>query len=125
MSEVVLKDSVPRSGEFNDGKMWFHRKGSIVTIGITSSAVEEIGEFDGIDFPEEGDDFDKGDVFLTIDGNLGKLEAITPAAGVVTEINEAAAEEATVVSEDPLEEGWLIKIEIQDTSDLQEFALPS
>jgi glycine cleavage system H protein len=122
MSEVVLKDSVPKNGEYLDGKLWFHRKGSIVTIGLTSSAVEELGELDGIEFPEEGDDFDKGDVFLTLDGNLGKLEAITPAAGVVTEINEAAAEEPTVVSEDPLEEGWLIKIEIQDTSDLQEYA---
>ena len=58
---------------------------------------------------------------LTVDGTNGKLEVVSPATGIVSEVNEAAKEEPDMVSEDPLEEGWLIKLEIEDTSDLKEF----
>jgi glycine cleavage system H protein len=116
-----MSEAAPKNGEFLEGKLWFHRKGSTVTLGMTDSAIEEVGNLEGIDFPDEGDDFDKGDVVLTVSGTRGNLEVVTPAAGVVQEINEAAKAEPDVVSEDPLEEGWLIKLEIQDTSDLKEY----
>lgn len=116
-----MADIAPKEGEFLDGKLWFQRKGSTITIGLTSVAVEEVGSVESIDFPGEGDDFDKGDVVVTVDGAQGKLEVITPAAGVVNEINAAAQEEPDMISEDPLEEGWLIKLEIQDSSDLKEY----
>ena len=51
------------------------------------------------------------------------MELITPATGIIHELNEAARDEPDMVTEDPLEEGWLIKLEIEDTSDLKEFTL--
>ena len=116
-----MAEVAPKNGEFHEGKLWFQRKGSTVLVGLTSSAIEEIGEIESIEFPDEGDDFEKGEVLVTVEGTNGKLEVSTPAAGIVQEINEAAKEEPEMVSEDPLEEGWLVKIEIEDTSDLREF----
>lgn len=117
-----MADIAPKNGEFLDGKLWFHRKGSVITLGLTNAAVEEVGEVESLEFPSEGDDFDKGEVVVTVDGTHGKIEVTTPAAGIVQEINESAQEEPDMVSDDPLEEGWLIKLEIQDTTDLKEFA---
>ena len=117
----MAADIAPKNGEFFDGKLWFHRKGSTVTLGMTSLAVEEVGEVQSIEFPDEGADFGKGDVVVTIDGSNGKLEVVAPATGIVQEVNEAAKEEPDMVSDDPLEEGWLVKLEIEDTSDLKEF----
>lgn len=116
-----MADVAPKSGEFLEGKLWFQRKGSSLTLGLTSLAIEEIGQVEGVEFPDEGDDFEKGDVVLTVDGSNGKIEVTTPASGIVQEVNEAAKGEPDMVSEDPLEEGWLIKLEIQDSSDLKEF----
>lgn len=116
-----MADIAPKEGEFGEGKLWFHRKGSTVTVGLTSLAIEEIGSVDSIEFPGEGDDFVKGDVIATVDGDSGKVEIVTPATGIVQEINDAAKESPEMVSEDPLEEGWLVKLEIEDTSDLKEF----
>lgn len=116
-----MTESAPKNGEFLDGKLWFQRKGSLLTVGLTNVAVEEVGSVQSIEFPDEGDDFDKGDIVVTVDGSNGKLEVVTPAAGIVMEINEAAQSEPDMVSEDPLEEGWLIKIEIQDSTDLKEY----
>lgn len=117
MSEIA-----PKNGEFQEGKLWFNRKGSTITVGLTNAAVEEVGSVEAIEFPDEGDDFDKGEVVVIVDGSNGKIEVATPAAGIVQEINESAQLEPDRVSEDPLEEGWLIKLEIQDTSDLKEYA---
>jgi glycine cleavage system H protein len=116
-----MAEVAPKVGEYFEGKLWFHRKGSILTIGLTNVAVEEVGSVEVVEFPDEGDDFDKGDVVVTVDGSNGKLEVTTPAAGLIHAVNEAAKDEPDMVSEDPLEEGWLIKLEIQDTSDLKEF----
>lgn len=117
-----MAEVAPKNGEFLEGRLWFHRKGSTVTVGLTSMAIEEIGTVQGIDFPDEGNDFEKGEVLVTVEGSNGNLEVTTPATGIVQEINEAAKDEPDMVSEDPLEEGWLIKIEIEDTSELKEFA---
>ena len=117
-----MAESAPKSGEFGEGKLWFTRKGALVTVGMTSMASEEVGSVQSLEFPEAGDDFQKGDVVVTIDGSNGKLEVTAPASGIVQEINEAAQEEPDMVSEDPLEEGWLVKIEIEDNAELKEFA---
>lgn len=113
----------PKYGEYNEGQFWFQRKLTTLTIGLTSVGVEALGgQVESIEFPDEGADFDKGEVVVTVEGSRGTLEVTTPAAGLIEEINEQAREESSVVAEDPLEEGWLVKLEIQDKSDLQEFA---
>ncbi len=108
----------PKSGEYQGGKCWFERKGEILTLGLTSRAVEELGEIEEIDFPDDGGDYDKGEALLRIEGSRGSLDLMTPAAGIVQEINTKAQEEPDTVSEDPLEEGWLVRLEIQDPTDL-------
>jgi glycine cleavage system H protein len=118
-----MSEAAPKNGEYLEGKLWFQRKGTMVTLGVTSGAIEDVGSVQSIEFPEEGLDFEKGEVIVTLDGSNGSIEVTAPASGIVQEINEAAKEEPDMVSDDPLEEGWLVKIEIQDTSDLKEFGV--
>lgn len=115
-----MAEAAPKEGEFLDGKLWFSRKLSVVTVGLTSAAIEEIGAVESVELPEDGDDFSKGDVVATIDGSNGTLEVIAPASGFVSEINEITTKNPEVVSEDPLEEGWLFKLQIEDASDLKD-----
>lgn len=119
MSDMSSK--VPKSGEFLEGKLWFQRKGNFLTLGVTSHAIDALGSVESIELPDEGDDFDKGDAVVTVEGTHGRLEVVTPAAGLIEQVNSSAADEPDVVSEDPLEEGWLVKLEIQDPTDLAEF----
>jgi len=116
-----MAESAPKNGEYQDGKLWFSRKAGVVTIGLTNAAIEEIGQVQGIDFPEDGDDFEKGDVVVTLEGANSGFEVTTPVTGVVTEVNSAVREDPDRITEDPTEEGWLVKIEAQDLTDLKEF----
>ncbi|MCM0606436.1 MAG: glycine cleavage system protein H [Xanthomonadaceae bacterium] len=114
--------SAPRSGEYMDGQAWFTRKQTVLTIGVTNAGLEDIGEVESITLPEEGDDLTKSEVAVTIEGTSGTLELITPAAGLVHAANVRLAGSPETLSEDPLEEGWLVKIEIEDPTDLKEYA---
>ncbi len=116
-----MAEVAPKNGEFFEGKFWFERKGSLLTLGLTQLALEDVGVIRRVEFPADGDDFEKGEIVVTVEGSAGKLDLITPAAGIVQEINEAAQQEPEIVTEDPCEEGWLIRLEIQDTSDLKEY----
>ena len=107
--------------EYNDGKLWFHKKSNIVTIGVTINALDETGDVEGINLPDEGDDFDKDDIVCELDGADGGLKVYTPAAGFVVEVNASVAEDTQIINEDPVDEGWLVKLEIQDDSDLKEY----
>ena len=114
-----------RSGsiiEYNDGKFWFHKKLNIVTIGLTLAALDEIGEVEAVNLPSDGDDFDKDDVVCEVDGSDGTIKVYTPAAGFVAEVNSPVSDDVQIVNEDPIDEGWLVKLEIQDDSDLKEYA---
>jgi glycine cleavage system H protein len=108
---MMTKGSLVDNGEFQEGKAWFQREGTVVVIGLTSSAIEDIGEVTDVQFPDEGDVFERGDVVVTIEGNQGTMELITPVSGSVSEFNQTISDEPEVVSDDPLEEGWLIKIQ--------------
>lgn len=112
----------PKEGEFQGGKLWFRRKGTTVTLGLTDSAIDELGTIESIELPGEGEDFEKGQVAATVEGSHGSLDVVAPASGIVESINEAAKSDPGMIAEDPLEEGWLVKIEIQDKTDLQEYS---
>ena len=116
-----MADTLPKVGEFSEGKLWYNRKGLTVVLGLTNSALRDVGSVETIDFPTEGEKFDQGDVVMTIDGTHGKFELVAPASGNVVEINGALHEEPDMISEDPLEEGWLVKIEIEDASELKDY----
>ncbi|MBL7715819.1 MAG: glycine cleavage system protein H [Bdellovibrionales bacterium] len=117
MSEIA-----PKSGEYAEGTLWFTRKNSVITVGITNAALDELGDVEGVELPTEKDDFTKDDVVATVEGSQGSIEVTTPASGVVLEINSGLTSDPSLIAEDPTEEGWLVKLEIQDKSDLKEYA---
>lgn len=115
-----MAEAAPKSGEFSEGRLWFRRKGSVLTIGMTSHAIEILGALQTFGLPEEGEECQKGEVLTTVEGSGGSLEIVSPISGAIHEVNTALEEEPEIASEDPLEEGWLLKIQIEDQSELQD-----
>lgn len=113
--------TAPKEADYQEDKAWFTRKATLVTLGITVQSIEEIGDVEGVELPTKGEDFEKGDVVATIRGSQGEVELTAPATGAVEEVNESLQTNPEVVSEDPLEEGWIVKLEIQDKTDLHEY----
>lgn len=115
-----MSDAAPKDGEYQEGKLWFTRRLGVVTVGLTSLGLEEIGAVESVELPDDGDDFGRGDVAATVDGSNSALDVTVPASGFITEINENAKNNPEVIVEDPFEEGWLFKIQIEDPTELKE-----
>lgn len=109
-----------KSGEIQEGKVWFERSGTILTLGITQAAISELGELESIELPSDSQALDQDDVLVTLDGSLSRLEVFTPISLTVVSVNGAAQDEPSTVSDDPLEGGWLVKVEIDDLEEFEE-----
>jgi len=110
--------------EYDEGKIWFKRKGSVVTVGLTEKAFEEIGGVQAVNLPVEGDEFTQDDVVAEVEGDHSTFEVIAPLAGLVVSVNETLNEDFELLESDPLDEGWIFKIRVPkgegDTEDEQD-----
>ena len=114
----------PRSKKMNyfeDDKFWFTRKGAVITVGVSVECFDDIGTVESVTLPNRGDDVDKEDSLVDLKGSDGYISVYTPAGGVIIDINSELEEDPSPVNDDPDGEGWLFKIQIQDTADLKEY----
>jgi glycine cleavage system H protein len=102
--------------EYDDGKIWYRKKGGVVTVGLTEKAFEEMGGLQGINLPVEGDDFSQDDVVCEIEGDRQTFEVISPIDGGVIGVNEALNDDLELLQSDPLDEGWLFKMRVAKES---------
>ena len=82
------------------------------TIGLTDYLQEKLGEIYGLKLPEEGEELIKEEAFSVVEARNGRRELKAPVSGEVIEVNYEAMEVPEIVNEDPLSEGWLVKVEM-------------
>ena len=92
----------------------------MVTVGITSFAVDQMGDVVFLELPEVGDTVEKGENFGTIESVKAVEDLKTPVNGEVIERNETLLESPEQIADDPYGDAWLIKIKADDLSDLDD-----
>jgi len=97
---------------------WVAIDGDIATIGVTEYAAGEMGDVVFMELPEEGSDVSKGDPVGTIETVKSVEDLYCPLTGEITEINEGVLDAPELVNQDPLEDGWLFKVKLGDSSEL-------
>ena len=97
---------------------WLKVEGSTGTVGITDFAQSELGDIVYVDVDTMDDAVETDGVFGTIEAVKTVSELFMPVAGTVTEFNEDLEDAPEAVNNDPYGDGWLIKITIDDASEL-------
>ena len=100
---------------------WIKIKENQAIIGITDFAQSELGDIVFIEFPDEGDTFQKGDTIGTIEAVKTVADLYAPVSGEILELNLELDDNAELINSDPFGKGWLIKMELSnpdETSDL-------
>lgn len=90
----------------------------VYLVGVTDYAQGELGDVVFIELPEPGATFEKMDAFGTIEAVKAVSDLYCPVKAEVVEVNAALDDEPAVVNSDPYGDGWMIKIRVLDTSDL-------
>jgi glycine cleavage system H protein len=113
---------VPKYLKYSKEHEWarWDEDDNIVVIGITDYAQEKIGDITYVELPDEEDEIEKGKPFGEIEHHKGVEDVYSPITGKVVEVNEIIQDSPEVINEDPYDEGWLIKVECDDASELEE-----
>lgn len=101
--------------------MWLSIDDGIVTVGITEEAAEDLSDDINLSLPEEDDLVLKGKVCGFIETANGNVNLYSPVSGAVVEVNEAILDSPELIVEDPTDEGWLFRVEAEQTSQLDKY----
>lgn len=93
---------------------------SIVTVGITAFAIDQLGDVVFLELPEVGDGVEKGEKFGVVESVKAVEDLKSPVTGEVLERNDALIEAPEQIGDDPYGDGWLIKIKVGDLEELDD-----
>lgn len=99
---------------------WVHVDGEIARIGITDYAQSQLGDVVYVELPEAGADVETGSTFGVVESVKAVSDLFVPVSGKVKEINTSLEETPEIINSDPYENGWMLLVEMSDTSELDE-----
>lgn len=106
--------------KFTEDHEWLKIEGGVATIGITEHATEQLGDLVFVELPETGTEFAQGDTAATLESVKAASDVYAPLSGEIIEINSALEDQPELVNTDPYGDGWLFRIQISDTDELDE-----
>lgn len=110
--------ALPNDLKYSEDHEWVKVDGNTVTIGITDFAQGELGDIVFVELPEDGDEMTKGESFGSVESVKTVSELYAPLNGKIVEVNEELEDSPELVNESPYEEAWMVKVELEDTSQL-------
>jgi glycine cleavage system H protein len=109
---------VPEESRFTKDHEWVFAEGDIAVIGISDYATGELGDIVYVELPEVDTEVQQLDPIGTIEAVKTVAELFSPVSGTIVEINDAIMESPETVNSSPFEEGWFIKIRMDDPGEL-------
>ena len=109
---------IPKELKYNESHEWVRQDGEIATIGITDYAQSEIQDIVFVELPDVGTQITHKTEFGVIESVKAAFDLYAPISGEVIEVNESLLDAPEQVNESPYDEGWFLKIEMTDHSEL-------
>ena len=116
--------NVPKNLKYTNDHEWIKVDGDIATIGITDFAQGELGDIVYVEVDTLDETLDKEEVFGTVEAVKTVSDLFMPISGEILEFNESLETNPEKVNDNPYEDGWMIKIKISDSSELDELLSP-
>ena len=111
--------NIPSDLLYSNDHEWVRLEEDIATIGITDFAQQELGDIVYIEIETIGDNLQKEQVFGTVEAVKTVSDLFMPISGEVIEFNTALEDTPETVNNEPYESGWIIKIKIENPSQLK------
>lgn len=109
---------LPEDFYYTKDHEWAQVDENIVTIGITEFAQEQLGEVVYVELPEEGAKVNQGESFGVVESVKAASDLYAPVSGTVIEVNTTLIDDPSSLNDDPMNDGWLIRIEMDSEKEL-------
>ena len=110
--------NIPSELKYTKDHEWVKIDGDIATVGITDFAQGELGDIVYVEVETLDETLDKDEVFGTVEAVKTVSDLFLPLTGEIIKFNEALEDEPEKVNSDPYGDGWMIKIKIADSSEI-------
>jgi glycine cleavage system H protein len=111
-SEPVLR--------FSEEHLWVRVEDERAQMGISEIGQRTIGEILAVELPDVGEKIEFGEPFGEFETVRTVHELIAPVSGTVVAINSELEDQPELANEDPYYEGWLIEVELNEESELDD-----
>ncbi|WP_312901494.1 glycine cleavage system protein GcvH [Chryseobacterium taichungense] len=105
---------LPKDLHYSKEHTWVRIENKTATVGITAFAQNELGEIVYVDLPNVNHNFKQEEVFGSVEAIKTVSDLFMPLSGKIIETNEQLLKEPTLVNSNPFDNGWMVKIEIED-----------
>ncbi|WP_448536484.1 glycine cleavage system protein GcvH [Pseudothermotoga sp.] len=99
---------------------WVKVDGKLAVVGISNHAQEKLGDVVYVDLPQVGKVVKKNEAFMSVESVKAASDIYAPVSGKIVEVNEKLSNQPELINKDAEGEGWLVKIEMSDPSELSD-----
>ena len=111
--------NIPVNLKYTKDHEWVSVDGDIATVGITDFAQKELGDIVYVEVETLDQTLDKDEVFGTVEAVKTVSDLFLPLSGEIIEFNDSLESDPEKVNTDPYGGGWMVKVKISDTSELE------
>jgi glycine cleavage system H protein len=117
--------NIPVNLKYTKEHEWIDVTGEIATVGITDFAQGELGDIVYVEVETEGESLTQNEVFGTIEAVKTVSDMFVPLNGEIMEFNGELETNPELINTDPYGKGWIIKIKMDDKSQVDSLLSPS
>jgi glycine cleavage system H protein len=112
--------AIPKDLKYSREHEWVRVEGDTAVIGISDHAQEALGEIVYLELPAKGEKIDREEAFGVVESTKAVSDIYAPITGSIVEVNSELIKEPQRINSDPYEDGWLVKVKIEDKKDLEQ-----
>ncbi|MGV6830980.1 MAG: glycine cleavage system protein GcvH [bacterium] len=112
--------NIPAELKYTKDHEWVKIEDDVITVGITDFAQSELGDIVYVEVETVDETLDAEEVFGTVEAVKTVSDLFLPVSGEIIEFNEGLEDEPELVNSDPYGAGWMIKVKVSDTSQLDD-----
>jgi len=116
--------NVPRNCRYTRDHFWVRPEGNEALIGLSDYLQAELGEIIFVDLPDIEDDIEIAGTFGIIESTRTVSDMTAPVTGTVMEVNLDLEGGPEFINEDPYGEGWLIRVHLDDSQQIDSLMTP-
>jgi glycine cleavage system H protein len=112
--------NIPVELKYSQNDEWVRLSGNVGTVGISDYAQEQLSDIVYVEIIAEiGSEIQKGEICATIESVKAAADVYAPVSGKIIEVNEQLPDSPETLNTDPYGSAWMIKLEINDPSELE------
>lgn len=104
---------------YTEDHEWVRKENGEIVEGITDYAQSELSDIVYVELPDEGRTIRKGEAIGTIEAVKTVIDVIAAVSGTIIEVNRKLDEHPELLNEDPYEDGWIVRIKVDDPAELE------